>query len=649
MAVAATLLFLPGIGLSYALGVRGTTSAVVAPALSVAIIAVGAIATTAVGVAWNWVSFTASALLLIALAAVARGAVQRGSGQRLSLGITIKPGPLVLGVGLSAIALITWAVIFLPQATLFAQTFDNTFHLNAIRYILDTGRASSFTIREVTGGSGLYPAAWHALVALVAMPAGLMLSPAAMIPVAVNATTIAVIVGGWAMGVLAVAQVIAGRSGMVAIMAAAVISATPLFPWLFIEWGSLYPNLLGMSLVPSVVAIMWAVGRTAPSTAADHRAVLTGDNPRWVALIVIAVAVVGVTLSHPNAAFTLACVALMIAFGAFTRRVRAAGLPIRPSFAAGGIALVLAAGALVWAWVYLAPPLPTTPPSPIGMRVALTEWALSAPVKDSPEMWAWPALLALGVVVGVKRRESTPLVLALVGMVVFVGAATAKTAELSRAFGGVFYQDPRRIAVFSLILALPLALSALGLYDDLMANRATPSGRRWWVARASVVAVACVAIAVPTWTLSMGPHISTLATKIAIPSPKRYLSPDEMALIERLPADVSPGTKVVGDPGNGSAFIYALSDVPVVFPHFFTDDSPAMSQLRNHLFDPATRPASCDAVRSTGAWYFADFGRGSTFFGGRQYYPGLVKPDYTMLTLVDEQGDAKLYRITGCK
>lgn len=620
----------------------------VAPALSIAIIAVAAVATTAIGVPWNWASFLVSALLLIAAAGIIRWLAQRGGRARFSLGVTITTGPFLLGLGLSAVAMTTWIVIFFPQATLFAQTFDNTFHLNAIRYILDTGRASSFAIREVTGGSGLYPAAWHALVALVAMPAAATLSSSAVIPLAVNATTLTVIVGGWATGVLALGQVMAGRSWGASVLTAAVISATPLFPWLFIEWGSLYPNLLGMSLVPGLTALLWIVGRGKPSDTAEHRATVVGDNTGWVALVVVLVALVGVTLSHPNASFTLAVVALVVAAGTFARHLAKAGLPPHGRFAVGGAALVIATIILGWAWVYLAPPLPTTPPSPIGLRVAVTEWALAAPVKDSPQMWAWPVLLVLGVIAAVKRREFTAVPLALVGMAVFVGAATAKTAELSRAFGGVFYQDPRRIAVFALIVALPLTLSAIGLYDDLLAQRGSAAaGRRRWLSAAAVVLLS-VAVTVPTWALSMGPHLNTLATKIALPSPRRYLNPDEVALIERLGADVPPGAKVIGDPGNGSSFIYALTGVPVVFPHFFTDDSPAMSQLRYHLFDPATRPATCDAVRSLDAWYYADFGSGSSFFGGRQYYPGLVKPDYTMLTLVDKQGSAKLYRITGC-
>ncbi|MEK8228031.1 DUF6541 family protein [Oerskovia sp. M15] len=47
-----------------------------------------------------------------------------------------------------------------------SQTFDNVFHLNALRLIQETGDASPFnlgTISEI----GFYPAAWHSVVSLV--------------------------------------------------------------------------------------------------------------------------------------------------------------------------------------------------------------------------------------------------------------------------------------------------------------------------------------------------------------------------------------------------------------------------------------------------------------------------------------------------
>ena len=51
-----------------------------------------------------------------------------------------------------------------------SQVFDNVFHLNAIRFILDTGNASSLSLASIQGVSGLdavYPAAWHSFAALL--------------------------------------------------------------------------------------------------------------------------------------------------------------------------------------------------------------------------------------------------------------------------------------------------------------------------------------------------------------------------------------------------------------------------------------------------------------------------------------------------
>lgn len=42
-----------------------------------------------------------------------------------------------------------------------SQVFDNVFHLNSIRYIMERENASSLTLGSSQGQAPIYPASWH--------------------------------------------------------------------------------------------------------------------------------------------------------------------------------------------------------------------------------------------------------------------------------------------------------------------------------------------------------------------------------------------------------------------------------------------------------------------------------------------------------
>src|SRR5690606_26089734 len=116
------------------------------------------------------------------------------------------PTALVIGAvsGLWRIA----AYVTDPSAI--SQTNDAVFHLNALRYILETGSASSLDVSSFIGGTGFYPAAWHALASLIVLVSG------ATIPVAANALTIVIAVLIWPLGLTWFARAATGSSAIAA-------------------------------------------------------------------------------------------------------------------------------------------------------------------------------------------------------------------------------------------------------------------------------------------------------------------------------------------------------------------------------------------------------------------------------------------------
>src|SRR5690606_29223549 len=111
-----------------------------------------------------------------------------------------------------------------------SQTNDAIFHLNAVRYALETGSASSVNIASFTGSSGFYPAAWHALVVTTIQISG------GSLPVAINALTIVIGAVIWPLGVAWLAQIATDRA-TIAGYAVVLAGALQAFPLLMFQWG----------------------------------------------------------------------------------------------------------------------------------------------------------------------------------------------------------------------------------------------------------------------------------------------------------------------------------------------------------------------------------------------------------------------------
>ncbi|UNX55745.1 hypothetical protein MF406_05775 [Georgenia sp. TF02-10] len=141
-----------------------------APAVVVAMLAVGAVLLSVLGIAW------APGSVLVLLVLVVAGAAALGRLRRadpVALPPLSRWHAVLAGAGLAfGAGWQGWAFLRgmgAPDAL--QQIFDPVFHLNAAQTILRTGDASSFGGLDPMYGSAtgvFYPAVWHSLVALVA-------------------------------------------------------------------------------------------------------------------------------------------------------------------------------------------------------------------------------------------------------------------------------------------------------------------------------------------------------------------------------------------------------------------------------------------------------------------------------------------------
>lgn len=250
--IAGTVLVVPGLVFSLAVRVRGLAALLLAPLFSVALASVLSLILPIISVAWTPVSYAAGVVAVSVIAFGVRTAISRKwpdlawTPERKA--VLMASGVGLLGAGL-LIALQMGTAFIAPENI--SQSYDNVFHLNAVRWAIDSGNASPLNLGAFTGISA-YPSAWHAMTSLVAMATG------ASIPVAVNVTNIAIGAIVWPLGSLFLVRQLVGSRLISTVVALIFIPAFTGFPLLMVDWGVLYPNLLSIALLPAALGLTFS-------------------------------------------------------------------------------------------------------------------------------------------------------------------------------------------------------------------------------------------------------------------------------------------------------------------------------------------------------------------------------------------------------
>ncbi|MET0725534.1 MAG: DUF6541 family protein [Leifsonia sp.] len=662
--VTIAVLVVPGAAITLAFGVRGVTAVVLTPLAGVSIVGLTTLLGTVLPLPWSALSIAIMTVLLCAIVV----------GLRLLLRAHWSTGPVVrdgrrygwafAAAAVAAFVLVAWRVIdaFGDPGNI-SQTFDNIYHLNAVRYILDTGDASPLHIASLTWNvdhiSSYYPDTWHALVATVAQLSG------ATIPVAVNAANIAIAAVIWPLGCLLLSRVILGNRP-IAVLAAGVLSAAfGAFPLRMLDFGVLYPNLLSISLLPGVLAIV---------AAGFGLGIRPAQSPlvRW---LLVAAVVPGLALAHPSTLVALLGFTVPIAVVAGIRlvgRMRAAHAKPLAYVVRGVIAAVVFAGAVILF-------IKARPASELAFwqpwqNTPKAFWqALSSSMQNMPVDWVILVLTVLGIIGAFVMKRGRWVVFSYaIAVFLYVVVSSFPDSMFRYLFTGTWYSDSNRLAALIPAVALPVAmLGVVWLYDligallvrlgvrsaaaeTVPATDAAPSApttrRPTTPVRAAVGAVLLVAIALAT---QLGAPLAAASTSArasysaGVQAP--VLSTDEMELLSRLDDTVPAGVVVAGSPWTGASLVYAYADRSALLPAIFGDRSVDTVAIMEGLRDADSDPTVCEALRDTNTWYVLDFG-GREVHNGEHVFSGFADlEDSGAVKLVDEQGDARLYQVTACQ
>ncbi len=646
---ALVIFLVPGLIFALAAGMRGLQAVLAAPILSAAMVGVLSLLFPFGKVGWNPLTFFLGVLLLSALAYAVRILIRRRIPEA-------KPEPLGRRRNTIAVLSLLLAVLLIAATMMSAimapenisQTYDNVFHLNAVRWALDSANASPMNLGAFTGIS-LYPAEWHAFVALVVALTG------ASIPVAVNVTAVVVGAVVWPFGAMLLVRTVCGTRNLPTIVGAVFSAGFSAFPILMINWGVLYPNLLSIALLPAAIAL----GLSALGISKLHR------NNAAVAWLLALIAVAATTLAHPSTLIALLAFILPAGLGVYSRQVlglspRKSG-PDRKRFlivTGALIALLLAFAAL---WKLLRPPADAANWGPIGSpSQAVGEILLASPIGLPPAVIVGLSALVGMVAIWRQRRQRWLIGTFLIAAVLYFYAAGLNESP-RWLLTGVWYYDSRRLAallpVATIVPAVIGATLVIGRIQHWLRQGATKDGvlgraLRWLAGSKPKRRVAIGAVSVLAIALTQIGITTTAAQNAAwayrITDASALLSTDELALLNRLDQETGAEDVLAGLPSSGTALAYAFANRKVIQPHILTTHGEDVDIVNAGLKDAASFPAVCEAVRELKVKYVLDFGT-RTVTGTLPGYGGVMDlRNNASLEEVDRQGDAKLFKVKAC-
>lgn len=564
--VLVNLVVLVGPGAIVGLAARLPWWSAIAAAPLVTYGAIAFLAPVVAGFGWAWSPlWLGAATLVVALAVAAvrlaasrwlpQSVVRRGESvpadrpavQRSRwLGDLAILGGIITGAGIGALA----ALRAMGGLDRINQHWDAIFHANAVRFIIETGDADPSALRAINdyeASSFFYPNSYHVAAATVGKLTD------ASIPALLNSQFL-LLAGITGLGLAVLVRRYGAGIGLAA--STPVLLATfSAFPNDLLDWGPLLPYGTGLALVPAFLVVLTDLIR--------HR------EPA--VFLIVAVGAVGLLGVHPGAAFT----ALLLAVALFVLRWRRNPRLIKPDAAVLAIVGLLAVafgyrymvGALtartaaVGDW-----PVVGTPGAMIGQLLTLNHG------KEYPQ-----ALLVLLMVLGLTRARKLRelywfLAAGVVFCVLFVLAASYE-GRVVAVLTGPWWNDRWRLAA---VVALPMAV--LAGHGVVTAAEFITEGIRRFSRRAEPprlsFAAGMLAVLVAFGVLSEGFYIDANAERMSVAYVQsRTVSPAEDVAMQVLAGMVQPGERVMNDPFDGSAMMYALYNIRPMFGHVVPPDS----------------------------------------------------------------------------
>lgn len=459
------VLYVPGYFFGRAFRLDHASSALVAPAFSLVIFAVLGIVLHKAGVSCSGLALFALSLIVgLAAFLVGFAANRTAAAPRISItGVDAKK-MLKVAALYAIVALAMTTVVFLlaidgPES--FSRNDDTTVHLNVVRAFLDTGTystlaANSFLDQGVEGS--FYPATWHIATAIVASLFG------DNVTLATNAMIVATLAFVLPIGFGALMHRVFGDGGQrrIVFAGAAVALAFSGFPWGFVVFGQLLPNMLSFSLIPlAMLLLISAIDPVrAKSSEKGEREGRSLAGTRAALVVALVFALVAIAFSQPNGAFTFGIWAVLYGISRAFFQPDAA----RACFEKRRILIALAilvVACLAWAAAYFAPFMQDVVQNTWSATLSPAEAVVSGLMFMFTIRQGVQPFLSILVLVGViwtcRNRRYLWMTVAYFAALIMYIISVSTDGVLKHVLTGFWYTDYNRTGAMAAFFAIPLA------------------------------------------------------------------------------------------------------------------------------------------------------------------------------------------------
>ncbi|MCG8917668.1 hypothetical protein L6E12_17940 [Actinokineospora sp. PR83] len=424
------------------------------------------------------------------------------------------------------------------------QFWDAMFHVNATRFIADSGQSAPGALRVINAPDNpdfYYPNAYHVLQATVVQITGQPIPDTLNIGGGAFAATLS-------LGMAALVRVTSGRPAL-ATTTALVSCAVSSFPAGLQFFGPLWPFAAGITVIPSFLALF--------TVAVRSRALSV--------LVLTALGTVGLAALHPSAAIAAAVYGIGFLL---VRWVAARKVPLREL---GALAITGAVAA-----VYVLPQLIAAARSAGNATVSWPTVAAPGPALggvfflnfDVPYPQWWLVLPMLVGLFSIKKLVGLRWILfgGAFFTLLFVVAASYK-GFLVRLLTDPWWNDVWRFAGLVALAQIVLIGSGLVVIRDTALRGLSDFRAGLGDARgARVGALAVVLLLLVVLTQGFYRDLNRKVINAAY-SNGPTVSELERAAMDELRAEVPPGDLVMNDPLDGSPWMWALDGVRPVFGH----------------------------------------------------------------------------------
>lgn len=447
-------------------------------------------------------------------------------------------------------------ILPLDGADSFYQENDNIAHLEVVKQYLDSGIFAD-------GGSFVasYPSLWRTLAAMIA---GL---GSGSVTVAVNAVNFVIVAFLFPISMLIFVCSFIKEQCVLRLFPLLSLSFV-VFPWGFLYFGPLYPNLIGYSVLPLAMAIV-----VYGCDALDLKSFLY-------LLVAFLAACAVLARAHPSAIFV--GIVVMSPYIAFRINDDQLKRGAKPFVRRGCVVLFVAAMVCLWAVLFVSPMfhgVVTFDWAPYtGKAQAVANVIFLGLTKSSAVQLCLALLVQIGAFYCLLMRRWRWLPCSHLLISFIYVACVSFPVDLQRFFSGFWYNDSFRVAAMLVYTGLPLAcigLASVTRVAGALARQVVVDGEdQIKVASdlANVIPVlAAIVIFFPsftfaqniTWTTGFGKVSQMLRSGNSLAENVNALDSQELEFLEKVRDEVGE-SKVLNYPYDGSAYAKTLTDVNVV-------------------------------------------------------------------------------------